>query len=190
VDGELYQCVSQDHSVIISQGKSAGWLEARVQLGDDWLEGAVTKAEAFALLKQAFGLDSVLKKNDSMTPLEGLRESMKYWDWAKDMQDKVPSDGRWWEYENEKTLAYVLMGMFCWRLLGHEDFPPLPDAGPEVRLDSHALLCLWSRSLILDHVHQWVNRGGTPVCGICGEERFDPQPMVGRARRMLREKGG
>ena len=150
----------------------------------------MTKAEAFALLKQAFRLDSVLKKNDSMTPLEGLRESMKYWDWAKDMQDKVPSDGRWWEYENEKTLAYVLMGMFCWRLLGHEDFPPLPDAGPEVRLDSHALLCLWSRSLILDHVHQWVNRGGTPVCGICGEERFDPQPMVGRARRMLREKGG
>jgi len=150
----------------------------------------VTKAEAFALLRQAFGLDSVLKKYDSMTPLDGLRESMKYWDWAKDMQDKSPSDGRWWEYENEKTLAYVLMGMFCWRLLEHDDFPPLPDTGPEVRLDSHAHLCLWSRSLILDHLHQWVNRGGTPVCGVCDEERFNPQPMVDRARRMLKEKGG
>ena len=150
----------------------------------------MTKAETLAMLKRAFGLDSVLKKFDSVAPLEGLKESLEYWDWAKEMQEKTPSDGRWWEYENEKTLAYVLMGMFCWRVLGHEDYPSLPEASAEVRADSHAHLCLWSRSLILDHVHGWVNRGGTPVCGVCGEERFDPQPMVDRARRMLKEKGG
>jgi hypothetical protein len=40
----------------------------------------VTKAEAFALLKQAFGLDDVLKKYNSIAPLDGLRESVKYWD--------------------------------------------------------------------------------------------------------------
>jgi hypothetical protein len=94
----------------------------------------VTKSETLAILKQAFGLDSVLKKYDSMAPLEGLRESLKYWDRSKEMQEKATSDGRWWEYENEKTLAYVLIGMFCWRLLGHEDYPSLPEAGPEVRM--------------------------------------------------------
>ncbi|HWR69731.1 MAG TPA: hypothetical protein VN415_01560 [Dehalococcoidia bacterium] len=150
----------------------------------------MTKSESLAILRQAFGLDSVLKKYDSMAPLEGLRESLKYWDRSKEMQEKAASDGGWWEYENEKTLAYVLMGMFCWRLLGHEDYPSLPEVSPEVRTDSHAHLCLWSRSLILDHVHQWLNRGGTPVCVVCGEERFDPQPMVDRARRMLEDKGG
>jgi hypothetical protein len=113
------------------------------------------------MLKQAFGLDGVLGKYGAMEPLDGLRESLKYWDWAKGMQEKA-----------------------------HEDYPPLPDASPEVLADSHAHLCLWSRSLILDHVHRWVNRGGSPVCGICGEQRFDPQPMVDRARRMLKEKGG
>ena len=150
----------------------------------------MTKAETFAILKEAFGLESVLKKYASMEPVEGLKQSLDYWDWAKQMQEGAPSDGRWWEYENEKTLAYVLMGMFCWRLLGNEDYPRLPETSPEVRMDSHAHLCLWSRSLILDHVHQWVNLGGTPVCGVCGEQRFDPQPMVDRARRMLKEKGG
>jgi hypothetical protein len=150
----------------------------------------VTKTETYSILKKAFGLEGVLRKYDSMAPLEGLEESLKYWDWAKEMQEKGPSDGRWWEYENEKTLAYVLMGMFSWRLLGHEDYPALPDAGPDVCADSHAHLCLWSRSLILDHVHQWVNRGGSPVCGVCGEQRFDPQPMVDRVRRMLKDKGG
>ncbi|MDD1652702.1 MAG: hypothetical protein LUO86_06685 [Methanomicrobiales archaeon] len=97
----------------------------------------MTKAETFAILKQAFGLDSVLKKYDSVAPLDGLKESLKYWDWAKEAQEKTPSDGRWWEYENEKTLAYVLMGMFCWRLLGHDDYPSLPGASPEVRMDPH-----------------------------------------------------
>ena len=150
----------------------------------------MTKAEAQAILKGAFGLDGVLQKYGAMEPLDGLRESLKYWDWAKGMQEKAPADARWWEYENEKTLAYVLMGMFCWRLLGHDDYPPLPEASPEVLADSHAHLCLWSRSLMLDHVHHWVNRGGSPACGICGEQRFDPQPMVDRARRMLKEKGG
>jgi len=165
-------------------------MEARVHPGDSGRGGAVTKSETLAILKQAFGLDGVLKKYDLMAPLEGLRESLKYWDRSKEMQEKAASDGRWWEYENEKTLAYVLMGMFCWLLLGHENYPSLPGASPEVRMDSHAHLCLWSRTLILDHVHQWVNRGGTPVCGVCGEERFDPQPMVDRARRMLEERGG
>ncbi len=147
----------------------------------------MTKSEVQAMLRVAFGLEDVLEKYAAMTPLEGLRESLKYWDWAKSMQESGPSGGRWWEYENEKTLAYVLMGMFCWQLLGHEEYPPLPDAGPDVMADSHAHLCLWSRSLILDHVHQWVARGGAPACRVCGEARFDPQPMVDRARRMLRE---
>ncbi len=150
----------------------------------------MTKAEVFAMLRRAFGLDDKLKKYESLEPLGGLRESIKYWDWAKEMQDKA--DGRWWEYENEKTLAYVLMGVFCWRLLGHDEFPSLPDAGPEVMADSHAHLCLWSRSLPLDHVHKWVSRrgSGVPVCGVCGEERFDPQPMVNIAHKMLAERGG
>jgi hypothetical protein len=150
----------------------------------------VTDSETYTLLREAFGLDSTLKKYENLSPLDGLRESVKYWDWANGMQDKTASGGGRWEYENEKTLAYVLMGMFCWRLLGHEDYPALPETSPDVRADSHAHLCLWSRSLILDHVHRWVSRGGTPVCGVCGEERFDPQPMVNRARRMLKEKGG
>lgn len=150
----------------------------------------MTQAEAQVILKQAFGLGGVLRKYAAMEPLPGLRESLEYWDWARGMQEKAPPDGRWWEYENEKTLAYVLMGMFCWRLMGHEDYPALPDAGPEVLADSHAHLCLWSRSLILDHVHRWVSRGGSPVCAICGEQRFDPQPMVDRARRMLEANGG
>ncbi|MCX5998502.1 MAG: hypothetical protein NTU41_02625, partial [Chloroflexi bacterium] len=80
--------------------------------------------------------------------------------------------------------------------------------------DAHAHLCLWSRCLPLDHVHQWANcrhdarAGGQPsqpkcrmiseagygglhhiICGICGEERFDPQPLVGKARQMLKEQG-
>ncbi len=150
----------------------------------------MNRVEAHATLREAFGLDGILKKYDAMGPLDGLRESLKYWDWAKGMQESPSSGGNWWELENEKTLAYVLMGMFCWQLLGHEDYPPLPDAGPDVLADSHAHLCLWSRSLILDHVHRWVSRGGSPVCGVCGEQRFDPQPMVDRARRMLRERGG
>ena len=150
----------------------------------------MTRSEVFALLKQAFGLESTLKKYESLEPVNGLREAVRYWDWAKGMQDRGDGDKSWWEYENEKTLAYVLMGVYCWRVLGHDDFPSPPDTGPELRADSHAYLCLWSRSLILDHVHQWVSRGGSPVCSICGEPRFDPQPMVDRARRMLKEKGG
>ncbi len=150
----------------------------------------MTGREVQAILKGAFGLEDVLKKYAAMAPLDGLRESLRYWDWARTMQEDGSATGRWWEYENEKTLAYVLMGMFCWRLMGHEDYPPLPDAGPDVLADSHAHLCLWSRSLIMDHVHRWVSRGGSPVCGICGEPRFDPQPMVDRARRMLEQRGG
>jgi len=164
----------------------------------------VTKDETFALLREAFGLDSVLRKYQSLEPVAGLRESIAYWDWAKGKQEADPS--RWWDYENEKTLAYVLMGIYGWELLGNIEFPPLPDASPDVRKDSHAWLCLWSRSLVLDHVHRWVtcrhDRGDLPscrvcrttdymsgsshiICGICGEERFDPQPMVDRARKML-----
>lgn len=150
----------------------------------------MTRDEAQDILNQAFGLPDVVRKYAAMGALDGLQESLKYWDWAGGMQEKAPSGARWWDYENEKTLAYVLMGMFCWRLLGHEEYPPLPEAGPDVLADLHAHLCLWSRSLILDHVHRWVSRGGAPVCGICGEERFDPQPMVDRARRMLQERGG
>jgi hypothetical protein len=169
----------------------------------------VTKDEVFAQLREAFGLDSVLKRYRSLEPLDGLKEAVCYWDWAKGKQESEPS--RWWDYENEKTLAYVLMGLYCWELLGHTDFPSLPDASADVRLDSHAWLCLWSRSLILDHVHQWATcrhdrRSGRPsldvcpsvghidggeshiICAICGEERFDPQPMVGRARTMLDER--
>ena len=40
----------------------------------------MTKAETLAILKRAFGLDSVLKKFDSVAPLEGLKESLEYWD--------------------------------------------------------------------------------------------------------------
>lgn len=147
----------------------------------------VTKTEVYALLRQAFGLEKTLSKYELLEPLDGLREAIAYWDWAKEMQDGATGDKSWWQYENEKTMAYVLMGIYCWRVLGHDDFPPLPDAAPEVLADSHAHLCLWSRSLVLDHVHKWISDGGDPVCGICGEERFDPQPMVNRARELLRE---
>lgn len=173
----------------------------------------MTKDEAFAKLRQAFGLDSTLKKYESFEPLEGLREAVKYWDWAKDIQDRTTSNRTWAEIENEKTLAYVLMGMFCWRLLGHDDYPSLPDASPEVVMDAHAHLCLWSRSLPLDHVHKWEQcrhegrdrRASHPacrtagesefgglyhqICGICGEERYDPQPLVDKTHEMLKERG-
>ena len=172
----------------------------------------MTGDEVVALLRKAFGLDTTLKKYESLGPLDGLRESIRYWDWAKGVQDSTSSDSVWWEHENHKTLAYVLMGVYCWRLLGHDEFPALPDATPDVMADSHALLCLWSRSLILDHVHKWdtcqhdrANRPSHPkcsttgqmngglyhqICGICGEERFDPQPMLDRAHAMLKERGG
>lgn len=168
----------------------------------------MTKDEVFAQLKEAFGLGKVLKKYRFLEPLAGLGESVSYWDWAKGRQEAEPS--RWWDYENERTLAYVLMGLYCWELLGNTEFPPLPDAGPNVRRDSYAWLCLWSRSLILDHVHEWVtcqhdggsgqsackvcrnadlmSGGSHIICGICGEERFDPEPMVDRARWMLKER--
>ena len=168
----------------------------------------MTKDEVFAQLREAFGLENVLKKYRSLEPLAGLSESVAYWDWAEGKQESEPS--RWWDYENEKTLAYVLMGLYCWELLGHTDFPSLPEASPDVRRDSHAWLCLWSRSLILDHVHEWVtchhsgktggpsrevcrttgymNGGSYTICSICGEERFDPRPMVDRARQMLKER--
>lgn len=149
----------------------------------------MTRNEINVILTRAFGLEDVLDRFEAMHPLDALRESIKYWDWAKAMQDSGPGAG-WAKYENEKTLAYVLMGMYCWRLGGHEEYPALPDAGADVMADSHAHLCLWSRSLILDHVHRWTSRGGSPVCRICGEERFDPEPMVRRARNMLKERGG
>lgn len=172
----------------------------------------MTEDELFALLRRAFGLDSVLKKYRALEPLEALTESAGYWDWAKGVQDGCRTNSVWWEYENHKTLAYVLMGVYCWRLLEHDEFPSLPDAGPDVMADSHALLCLWSRSLILDHVHKWVNcrhdGAGLPshpkcaaaaqgepgglyhqICDVCGEERFDPQPMLDRAYRMLEQRG-
>jgi len=172
----------------------------------------MTQGEVFALLRKAFGLDSVLKKYESLEPLEGLKEAIDLWDWAKDIQEKAASDSVWWEYENHKTLAYVLMGVYCRRVLGRNDFPPLPDASPEVLGDTHALLCLWSRCLILDHVHRWQNchHGATArssahpqckmagrteseglshiICGICGEERYDPQPMLDRAYKILEER--
>lgn len=173
----------------------------------------MTEDEVYAMLAKAFGPGTRLKEFRDLGPLEGLRESVKYWHWAEDIQEKATSDRKWWEYENEKTLAYVLMGVFCWRLLGHDDFPALPDASPDVLMDEHAHLCLWSRSLPLDHVHKWVtchhdrktNRASHPrckitggkgsvglshqICDVCGEERFDPQPMVDRAQRMLKERG-
>ncbi len=177
----------------------------------------MTKDEVFAQLREAFKLDSTLKKYKSLEPLEGLTEAVKYWDWAKGMQDRTTSDSKWWAYENEKTLAYVLMGIFCWRLLGHDDFPPLPEASQtteEVLGDPHALLCLWSRCLPSDHVHKWENchHHGTTnkspshpkckatrqkewggfyhqICGVCGEERFDPQPLLDKAHETLEERG-
>lgn len=173
----------------------------------------MTKDEVFAQLRQAFGLDSILKRYESLQPLDGLAEAVRYWDWAKDVQERAASDRAWWEYENEKTLAYVLMGVFCWQVLGHDDFTPLADASPDVLMDKHAHLCLWSRCLILDHVHRWEDcrhdartnspshpkcrvtgqtaSGGLyhPICGICGEERYDPQPMLDRAHRMMKDTG-
>ena len=174
----------------------------------------MTKDEAFAELRQAFKLDSTLKRYESLEPLEGLTEAVKYWDWAKAIQDRATSDKMWWAYENEKTLAYVLMGMCCWQLLGHDDFPPLPDVSQEVLSDAHAHLCLWSRCLLSDHVHIWeeCRHAGTmngypshpkckvtgqsewgglchQICGICGEERYDPQPMLDKAHQMLKERG-
>jgi hypothetical protein len=172
----------------------------------------VTQGEVFEILLEAFGLDSVLEKYESLEPLEGLKEAVSLWDWAKGIQDRVASDSVWFEYENHKTLAYVLMGVYCRRVLGQDDFPPLPDASPEVLRDPHALLCLWSRCLILDHVHSWqdCHHGATErspahpqckmagrtgseglshiICGICGEERYDPQPMLDRAHKILRER--
>ncbi|OGO01741.1 MAG: hypothetical protein A2Y72_02940 [Chloroflexi bacterium RBG_13_53_26] len=170
----------------------------------------MTKDEVFTQLREAFGLDSTLNRFKPLEPLDGLREAVKSWEWAKEVQDRTTSDSVWWEHENHKTLAYVLMGMYCWQLLGHNDFPGLPDASPEVLRDAHALLCLWSRSLILGHVHRWENcrhdrtknnRASHPkcqitglskfgglhhvICGICGEERYDPQPLVDRAHKML-----
>jgi len=172
----------------------------------------MTESEAFAILDEAFGLDDVMAKYRPLEALKGLKEAVSYWNWAKGMQETTNAGAAWWEYENHKTLAYVLMGLYCWRVLGHDDFPPLPDADPDVLRDQHALLCLWSRSLILDHVHRWrtcdhlgtknqsicpqCQMAGKPtseglshmICGVCGEERFDPQPMVDRASRMLRER--
>jgi len=172
----------------------------------------MTESEAFANLAEAFGLDDVLARYRPLGALDGLKEAVSYWNWAKRMQDGTNAGAAWWEYENHKTLAYVLMGLYCWRVLGHDDFPPLPDADPDVLRDRHALLCLWSRSLILDHVHRWqacdhlgtknqsihprCQMAGQPtseglshiICGVCGEERFDPQPMVDRASRMLSER--
>ncbi|OGO07302.1 MAG: hypothetical protein A2Y61_06970 [Chloroflexi bacterium RBG_13_60_13] len=172
----------------------------------------MTEAEVFTTLAEAFGLDDVLARYRPLEALEGLKEAIGYWDWSKGMQEGANAGAAWWEYENHKTLAYVLMGVYCWRLLGHDDFPHLPDADPDVLRDRHALLCLWSRSLILDHVHRWQtchhvaarNRSSHPrckmagqqtseglshtICGVCGEERFDPQPMVDRANSMLRER--
>ncbi|MCX5998503.1 MAG: hypothetical protein NTU41_02630, partial [Chloroflexi bacterium] len=81
----------------------------------------MTKDEVSVLLRQAFNLDSTVQKHLSLEPLRGLSEAVKYWDWAKSMQDNTASDSKWSAYENEKTLAYVLMGIQCWRLLGHED---------------------------------------------------------------------
>ncbi|MBM4444874.1 MAG: hypothetical protein FJ020_06185 [Chloroflexi bacterium] len=172
----------------------------------------MTGTEVFNMLAGAFGLEDVLAKYRPVKAIEGLAKAMAYWDWSKDMQEGAGAGPEWWEYENHKTLAYVLMGVYCWRVLGHDEFPPLPDADPDVLSDRHALLCLWSRSLILDHVHRWQNCRHAPgtnrfthpqcemagrqeseglshiVCGICGEERFDPQPMVDRAKRMLSER--
>jgi hypothetical protein len=172
----------------------------------------LTEGEVFTRLRGAFGLDDVLAKYRSLKAFEGLKEAVSYWNWAKGMQEGATAGSAWWEYENHKTLAYVLMGIYCWRLLGHADFPPLPNADPEVMRDQHALLCLWSRCLILDHVHRWQtchhivtrNHSIHPqckmvgqqeseglshiICGICGEERYDPQPMVDRANKMLKER--
>lgn len=172
----------------------------------------MTEGEVFAALRDAFGLRDVLANYRRLNAVEGLSEAIDYWEQSRRAQDSAASDPAWWEYENHKTLAYVLMGVYCWRTLGHDDFPPLPEADPEVQRDRHALLCLWSRSLILDHVHRWHTchhktagshsihpqcklAGRQPseglshiICGICGEERYDPQPMVDRAIKMLRER--
>lgn len=174
---------------------------------------AFTEDEVFTALHEAFGLGDVLAKYKPLNALEGLKEAVSYWNWAKGIQEGAPAGAAWWEYENHKTLAYVLMGIYCWRVLGHDDFPQLPDADPEVMRDRHALLCLWSRSLVLDHVHRWQTCRHCPlgsdsihprckkivgqwdseslshiICGICGEERYDPQPMVDRANKMLKER--
>jgi hypothetical protein len=172
----------------------------------------MTESEVFAMLGEAFHLDRVLAKYRPLKALEGLQEATGYWSWSKCMQEGAEAGTAWWEYENHKTLAYVLMGVYCWRVLGHDEFPPLPDADADVSRDRHALLCLWSRSLLLDHVHRWQTCGHitansrsihprcriaghqTPeglshmLCGICGEDRFDPQPMVDRANRILKER--
>ena len=165
----------------------------------------MTEDEAYAILHRAFGLTDALRRYRDLKPLDGLRESLENWDRFQAMQDRGQGDP--WDVENNKTLAYVMMGMFCWRLLGHVDYPDLPQAGPDVMRDSHAHLCLWSRSIILDHVHSWTTchhsgkssphpacrlsggfRGSHIICAVCSEERFDPQPMVDRARTMLTER--
>ncbi len=57
----------------------------------------MTKDEVFTQLREAFGLDSTLNRFKPLERLDGLREAVKYWDWAAVSVVKSGTTGnRWW----------------------------------------------------------------------------------------------